>query len=411
MTEDRSHDVIVAGGGLAGGSLALALGRAGFRVALVDAVPAGSRAAPGFDGRAYALALASVRMLGALGLWAGLKAQAQPILGVRALDGKVGQAPSPLMLAFDDGELDEGALGAMVEDRHLRPALMAALDATPGVTQIAGRIVAQAVGAAGICVTLEDGARVGGALLVGADGKRSGTAARAGIRRAGHAYGQTAIVCAVAHERPHGGIAHQLFLPAGPLAILPLQGNRSSIVWSEADAQAAALLRLPDDAFLAALSPRFGGFLGAIALLGPRWSYPLELSLAQAFTAPRLALVGEAAHAIHPIAGQGLNLGLRDVAALAEVLAEARARGEDIGAAPVLERYARWRRFDTAALAAATDLFARLFSNDNPLLRGLRDLGMAAVSSSPGLRRAFARQAAGLSGEVPRLLRGLPAAP
>lgn len=411
MTRVDPYDVIITGGGLTGGSLALALGQAGFRVALIDALPPAARAAPDFDGRAYALAHASVRMLGALGLWPGLKAQAQPILGVRAADGRVGQAPSPLILAFDDGEIDEGAMGAMVEDRHLRPALQAALDACPGVAQLAGRVAAQAAGAARASVTLEGGAELAAALLVGADGRRSGTAARAGIPRSVQSYGQTALVCAVAHERPHGGIAYQLFLPDGPLAILPLAGNRAQVVWSEAADQAAALLRLDDAAFLAALAVRFGDFLGPIALAGRRWSYPLELSLAWSFVAPRVALAGEAAHAIHPIAGQGLNLGLRDVAALAEVLAEARARGEDIGAAPVLERYARWRRFDTAALAAATDLFARLFSNDNPILRLGRDLGMAAVSASPALRRAFAREAAGLTGTVPRLLRGLPAAP
>jgi len=403
---DASHDVLICGGGLAGGSLALALARSGLRVALIDALSVAMRADAAFDGRAYALAHASVRMLRALGVWQQVAARSQPILGVRACDGRLGDPPSPLALSLGD-ELEEGPLGAMVEDRVLRPALLEALAAAPRVTQFAGtRVLAQETGPGQAAVTLDSGARLAAALLVGADGRRSGTAARAGLRRTVTAYGQTAIVCAIAHDRPHDGIAVQRFLPAGPLAILPLQGNRASVVWSEADAQATALLALPDEAFLAALAPRLGDRLGRVALAGGRWSYPLELSLTEAMVAPRLALVGEAAHAVHPIAGQGLNLGLRDVAALAAVLAEARARGEDPGGAQVLARYAGWRGFDTAAMAAATDLFTRIFSNDLPGLRGLRRLGMAAVTAMGPLRRAVAREAAGLAGDLPPLMRG-----
>jgi 2-octaprenyl-6-methoxyphenol hydroxylase len=403
---DASHDVLICGGGLAGGSLALALAGSGLRVALVDALPLAVRADAAFDGRAYALAHASVRMLRALGVWQQVAALSQPILGVRAVDGRVGAPPSPLALSLGD-ELEEGALGAMVEDRVLRPALMAALAAAPRVTQFAGaRVIAQETGPGEAAVTLDTGARLAAPLLVGADGRRSGTAARAGLRRTVTAYGQTAIVCAITHDCPHGGIALQRFLPAGPLAILPLPGNHASIVWSEAEAQAAALLALPAEDFLAALAPRLGHGLGRVAMAGARWSYPLELSLAESMVAPRLALVGEAAHAVHPVAGQGLNLGLRDVAALAAVLAEARSRGEDPGGAQVLARYARWRGFDTAAMAAATDLFTRVFSNDLPGLRGLRRLGMAAVTAVGPLRRALAREAAGLAGDLPPLMRG-----
>ncbi len=195
-------------------------------------------------------------------------------------------------------------------------------------------------------------------------------------------------------------------MPGGPLAILPLTGNRSSIVWSEADARAAQIIALDDDAFLAALRPAFGSFLGPISLAGARFSYPLGLTLANSFIAQRLALVGDAAHGVHPIAGQGLNAGLRDVAALAQVLGEARQRGEDIGSEQVLHRYQQWRRFDTATLALATDTFNRLFSNDNPVLRTVRDIGMGVVNASPTLRRAFIREAAGLTGDLPRLMRG-----
>jgi 2-octaprenyl-6-methoxyphenol hydroxylase len=267
-------------------------------------------------------------------------------------------------------------------------------------------VTAQEPGPGRIRVTLSDGQSLSAKLLVGADGRRSGVAARAGITRSGWDYGQVALVAAIAHEKPHHGIAHQFFMPTGPLAILPLPGNRSSIVWSETAANAAAIAALDDADFLAVLRPRFGDFLGAISLAGPRFSYPLNLTLANAYAAPRVALVGDAAHGVHPIAGQGLNLGLRDVAALAETVVEAMRRGEDIGALDVLERYQGWRRFDSTALALGMDSVNRLFSNDNPLLRLGRDLGMGLVQAVPGLRRGFARQAAGLAGPLPRLLQG-----
>jgi 2-octaprenyl-6-methoxyphenol hydroxylase len=278
---------------------------------------------------------------------------------------------------------------------------------TPGITLLSGEsVVAQEVTATGAAVTLASGRTLTGRLLAGCDGRGGGTADRAGIRRIGWGYGQTALVTAVAHELPHNGIAHQYFMPEGPLAILPLPGNSSSIVWTEAEARAAAIQALPDAGYLAALRPRFGDFLGDIALAGERFTYPLSLSLAASYVAPRLALVGDAAHGVHPIAGQGLNLGLRDVAALAEVLLLAQRRGEDIGAIDVLERYQRWRRFDATVLALGMDSVNRLFSNDNPILRLGRDLGLGLVSAVPALRRSFIRQAAGLTGDLPRLLTG-----
>ena len=232
---------------------------------------------------------------------------------------------------------------------------------------------------------------------------------RAGIARTGRDYGQTALVTAVAHERAHKGTAHQLFLPEGPLAILPLPGgHRSSIVWSEGSAQADAIQALNDADYLAALRPRFGDFLGRIDLAGARFTYPLSLSLAHSFTAGRLALAGDAAHGVHPVAGQGLNLGLRDVGALAQVVVEAARRGEDIGAPDVLARYQRWRRYDTTAMALGMDAVNWLFSNDNPVLRLGRDLGLGAVAAMPALRRRFIREAAGLAGDLPRLSQGLP---
>ncbi|MFP4303891.1 UbiH/UbiF/VisC/COQ6 family ubiquinone biosynthesis hydroxylase [Rhodosalinus sp.] len=399
-------DILIAGGGLSGTALALALARAGRRVALIDPAAVETRAAEGFDGRSYALALGSVRMLRALGLGGPLAEQGQPILEIKVSDGRAGEGPSPLWLHFDHAEIEEGPMGHMIEDRFLRRALLEAVAADARIDHVAGaRVVGQHPGAGHVTVTLDDGRQLSGALLVGCDGVQSGTARRAGIRRTGWRYGQTALVCALQHERPHHGIAHQFFMPEGPLAILPLPGNRASIVWTERDARARAIQALDDDGYLAALRPRFGDFLGQIALAGARYTYPLELSLAQDFAADRVALVGDAAHRVHPIAGQGLNAGLRDVAALAQVVDEAARRGEDIGAADVLARYARWRRFDTAALAVATDGFNRLFSNDNPLLRFGRDLGLGAVAHLPRLRRSFIREAAGLTGDLPALMR------
>ncbi|ETX27787.1 2-octaprenyl-6-methoxyphenyl hydroxylase [Roseivivax isoporae LMG 25204] len=396
----------IVGGGLNGLGLALALARAPLDVTVIDAQPAETRASDGFDGRSYALALSSVRLLTALGLWETLGDTAQPIREIKVSDGRVQDGAAVLGLHFSSAEIEEGPMGQMVEDRHLRRALLDAVAAHPRIThRDSATVTAQESGPAGAVLTLAGGETVAARLVVGADGRQSGVASRAGIGRVGWRYGQTALVCAIAHERPHGGIAHQLFLPAGPLAILPLTGNRSSIVWTEKTGLAEAVNTLPDDGYLQVLRPRFGDFLGDIDLAGARYCYPLALSLAKAFTAPRVALVGDAAHGVHPIAGQGLNAGLRDVAALAQVVTQARARGEDIGAAQVLERYARWRRFDTATLAAATDLFNRLFSNDVAGLRVLRDLGMAAVNRAPGLRRAFIREAAGLTGDLPELMR------
>jgi len=402
----KTDDILTVGGGLNGPALALALARAGFGVTVIDALPETARRAADFDGRAYALALASVRLLRAIGVWDRVTGHAQPILGIRVSDGRAGEGAAPFFVQFDHGEIEEGPMGHMVEDRFLRRALLDAMKAEPAITRVTGTVERQEVTAGGVELRLASGRVLSGRLLVGCDGRGSGTAARAGIARTGWGYGQTALVAAVAHERPHEGVAHQFFMPPGPLAILPLPGNLSSIVWSESDATAAAFAALDDRDFMAVLRPRFGDFLGAIRLAGSRYSYPLGLSIANWIVADRLALVGDAAHGMHPIAGQGLNAGLRDVGALAQVLTQAARRGEDIAAADVLERYARWRRFDTATLAAVTDLTNRLFSNDNPLLRLGRDLGLGAVNALPALRRGLIREAAGLTGDLPELMRG-----
>ncbi|PWJ22267.1 FAD-dependent monooxygenase [Jannaschia seohaensis] len=399
-------DVLIVGGGLNGPLAALALAREGLRCLIVDARPR-SDFDGSFDGRSYAVALGSVRMVQALGLWDALEAEAQPITGIRASDGRAGEGASPLHLAFDAAEIGAPYMGQMVEDRHLRPALLDACAAEPRIEmRYSARVTAQEATASAVTITLEDGTSLSGRLLLGCDGRGSEVARRAGIGRVGASYDQTALVCAISHTRPHHGVAHQFFMPAGPLAMLPLRGNRSSIVWTETTETAAEINALPDAAYLEILQRRVGDFLGEIALAGARYSYPLSLTLAQDFVAPRVALVGDAAHGIHPIAGQGLNLGFKDIAALADVLREARRRGEDIAAPDVLARYQRWRRFDTVSMGVATDAVNRLFSNDNPVLRLGRDLGMGLISATPMARRAFIRQAAGLAGDVPRLMQG-----
>lgn len=406
---DYDADVLIAGGGLNGGMLALALAQGGLRVAIADPTPVKIRKRAGFDGRSYALAVASQRMLAALGLWDGLQKNAQPILEIKVSDGRPGEGPSPLVLEFDHAELEEGPMGYMVEDRHLRPALLAAIEAEEKITKYDGLgVVDHNTHAAGVTVTLTDGTPLRAACLIGADGRESPTRTRAGLKRVAWDYGQTALVCAIGFEKDHGGIAQQFFMPSGPLAVLPLKGKQASIVWTERSDEAARINTLKDEDYLDVLRPRFGSYLGEISLKGARFTYPLGLSLAHAFVGGRVALIGDAAHAVHPIAGQGLNAGLRDVAALAEVLVDAARRGEDIGREDVLQRYQSWRRFDATALAIATDGFNRLFSNDNGLLRLGRDLGLGLVGQLPSLRRNLMREAAGLTGDLPRLSKGHP---
>ncbi|UWQ37110.1 FAD-dependent monooxygenase [Leisingera aquaemixtae] len=403
----NASDILIVGGGLNGPALALALAQTGHSVTVVDSLTPDKLADEGFDGRGYALALASQRLLLQTGVWQHVGGNAQPMLEIKVTDGHAGHGPSPFFIHFDHAELEEGPMGYMVEDRFLRRAFLQAMEDQPQITLVSGRTVtAQAPDQTGVTVTLDNGGELRGQVLVGSDGRRSGTARRAGIKRTGWDYGQTALVCAIEHEKPHHGIAHQFFMPPGPLAILPLPGNRSSIVWSERTETAKAIHALNDAEYIQALRPRFGDFLGEISLAGKRFTYPLNLTIANSFIGNRMALVGDAAHGMHPIAGQGLNAGLRDVGALAEVITEATRRGEDIGSPLVMERYQQWRRFDTASLVAATDVFNRLFSNDNPLLRLGRDIGMGVAGAIPGLRRNFVREAAGLTGDLPRLLKG-----
>lgn len=391
-------DVIVIGGGLNGPVLALAAAQAGFGVTLVDPAP---RDAPPVDGRAYAISHGSLRVLRAVGLWDALAPGAQPMERIEIRQGRAGEAPGFGRVDFDGREIEERPMGAMVEDGALRAALWDRLDAVDWRAGVS--VVDHTAGPSGAEVTLSDGSVLRAAVIAGCDGRRSETARRAGLARLGRDYGQSAVVCTVEHSIPHQGCAVQVFLPEGPLALLPLTGDRCQIVWSAKSERAALLMRLEEDAFLEHLSATTGGRLGELTLARGRHAYPLDLTLTEAVVAERLALVGDAGHGVHPVAGQGLNAGLRDVAGLVDVLVDARGRGEDIGSAMVLARYARWRSFDIASLAAATDGVIRLFGADG--LSGLRGLGMAAINAAGPARRALIREAAGLTGDLPRLMR------
>ncbi|MFV0293400.1 MAG: UbiH/UbiF/VisC/COQ6 family ubiquinone biosynthesis hydroxylase [Paracoccus sp. (in: a-proteobacteria)] len=398
-------DIVIAGGGLNGPTLGLALADAGLNIAIVDAAPAKARAADSFDGRAYALALASVHLLGAIRIWPELAEMAQPITNVVARQAR-GTETDPMGLFFNGAEIEEGVLGYMLEDRFLYRALLSAMQKR--LTHIpATQVIGQAADTAGISISLSDGRSLRAKLLVGADGRKSGVATRAGISRTGWDYRQTALVAALDQSIPHGGTAHQVFLPTGPLAVLPLKENRSSIVWSLTQPEAERIASLSDTDFLSVLSPHLHDIVGDISLAGKRFSYPLNLTLANSYISERVALIGDAAHGVHPIAGQGLNLGLRDVGALAECVVETMRQGGDIGFATTLESYQGWRRFDSTSLALGMDSVNRLFSNGNPVLRLARGLGMGAVNAVPVLRRHFMRQAAGLTIDpMPRLLAG-----
>ena len=398
-------DIAIVGGGLNGPILALALAQAGISTTVIDALTTKVRKNPSFDGRSYAVALTSQRLLNNIGLWADIKDNAQPMLEIKVSDGRAGEGPSPFFMHFDHAEIEDGPMGYMVQDRYLRRTLLDAITSNPNITHLSDQtVVSQDAANGGITVTLASGKAITARALIGCDGRGSGTAQRAGIKRIGWGYGQTALVCAIEHEKPHGGIAHQFFMPAGPLAILPLTGNRSSIVWSETEANATAFNALSDEEYLTMLRPRIGDFLGKISLAGARYSYPLALSMTDRLVADHVALVGDAAHGLHPIAGQGLNAGMRDIAALVQIISEAQKRGEDYGNLAVLKRYEEWRRFDNTALALTTDTFNKLFSNDNPLLRLGRDLGMGLINAVPSLRRGIIREAAGLSGDLPDLM-------
>jgi 2-octaprenyl-6-methoxyphenol hydroxylase len=408
MNDTRAVSVCIVGAGPVGATQAATLAARGVPVALLDHQPLPPMEMPAFDGRAYAIALASQRLLDEAGVWQHLPHAPGAIRQIRVADGRPGQPASPLRLHFDAAEVSDEPFGYMVEARSLRIALNRAL--VPAQVLAPVEISSVERTTAGAAVTLADGRVLRAALVVAAEGRQSPLRRAAGIAVTRLDYHQTAMVGAFAHEQPHHEVALEQFLPNGPFAQLPLataadfgggeHQHASAFVWADRHPIAERMLALDDAAFSRELARRLGDHLGAVRVIGRRWSYPLSALHVARWVDTRLALVGDAAHGVHPIAGQGLNLGFRDVAALAELLAEAHARGEDLGAPALLARYQARRRPDTLAMLLGMHALERLFSNDIAPVRLARRLGIAAVDRIPALKRAFARQAMGL-GVVP----------
>ena len=404
-TERICADIVIVGGGLVGGSLALGLARHGVTTTLVDRLAPSQGIGPDFDGRASAISASGQKLLDAIGLWPHLAARAEPILDIRVSDG-----PSLLFLHYDHRDLGEGPLGYMVENRHLREAIAAEITAQPALIDVIAPVAVSGLTqtADSATVQFKDGGEIDAKLVIAAEGKNSSLREAAGVNVTGWSYPQTAIVATIGHATSHQGIAHERFLPAGPFAILPLYGgHRSSLVWTEAAGRAADYLALPDDRFVAEINERVGGFLGELSLIGPRLSYPLGLQFASGYVKARLVLIGDSAHAIHPIAGQGLNLGLRDVAALIEILVDNAQLGLDPAHPTGLDRFERWRRADNLLMGGVTDILNRVFSNDIAPIRIARDMGLGIVNRIPPLKLFFMRHAMGTVGDLPKLMRGV----
>ncbi len=409
MQSTMNCDIAIVGGGLVGLSLAIACGSAGFSVIVIDREAPAVAAADPFDGRGSAIAWGSAQVLKGLGLWPELEAHAGAIEDIRVSDGD-----SLLFVHYDHRAVGDHPLGYIIENRFTRRALYQRLAELPQVRLIApsqARLAGQDSGAA--TLTLDGGGAIRARLVVACDGRGSTVREQAGIGVTRWDYAQTAIVTSFDHEKPHRGIAHERFLPAGPFAVLPLPDapdgrHQSSLVWTERPDLVPAMMALPAAEFAAEIAERFGPGLGRITATGRRWAYPLGVVLADRYVAGRVALAGDAAHGVHPIAGQGLNMGLRDVAALAECLVDAARLGLDPASSTALERYERWRRFDNLSLIAVTDVLNRLFSNDIAPVRLARDLGLGIVEQIAPLKRLFMRHAMGVVGDLPRLVRGEP---
>jgi len=400
------RDLLVLGGGLVGMTLALAAARKGISSHVVDRADPAELTAEGFDGRASAISTASWNLFSNIGLAERLEPHGCPIASIAVTDGM-----KPGRIDFRP-EPHEGSLGRMFANRELRLALFEAAKEEPLIAWHApSEVVSRERGEFGVSATLADGRRLGAALMVAAEGRKSPTREEAGLAVARWDYRHRAIITGLTHEKPHDGVAWEIFYPAGPFALLPLLDSpegrhRSALVWTVSERDAAGVLALSDRAFLAEVDKRMHGIFGAIALDGPRSSYPLGFHHTARITAQRLALVGDAGHGLHPIAGQGLNVGLRDVGALVEVLADGMRLGLDPGDAQLLARYERWRALDTFTVALATDSLTWLFGIPGRLPSAIRRLGMGAVQRMPALKHWFMDEARGVSGRLPELLKG-----
>jgi 2-octaprenyl-6-methoxyphenol hydroxylase len=413
LPQTQSVEAIVIGAGMAGMTLGHALASAGIEVAVLDRADPTTLADGALDGRTTAIAAGSANVLDGVGLWDGITAHACPIETIRVSDGD-----SLMFLHFNHRETGDVPLGHIIENQLIRSALFDRVKAVDNLQLLAPAEIAEISRTeTGVTAELTDGSTLRARVVFACDGRNSTLRRDAGIPVTEWRYDQSSFVCSIAHERSHQNIAHERFLPGGPFALLPMNDlaapvaglrHQSSVVWSESNALVPALRELDDAAFTEALAQCVGGFLGEIALASPRWVHPLGLSHATRYTDQRLALVGDAAHAIHPIAGQGLNMGIRDVAALAELVVDARRLGRDIGDPDILSDYERWRRVDNMMLTVTTDGLTRLFSNDVAPVRAVRDLGLAAVNATPPLRKLFMRHAMGVVGDLPRLVKGEP---
>jgi 2-octaprenyl-6-methoxyphenol hydroxylase len=409
----RQADIFISGAGFAGLSLAVSLARSlgpELRVILVDREPSTPPGADRDDPRAVAISASSRHLLEAIGVWAHLAGHAEPVTRIEITDSGLDAGIRPVLLAWDN-DLDQ-AQGPSTA-AHIAPlaSLNAALEraaaAEPSIEIVRPAAARSFTGTEFAAeITLESGDIISAPLAIAADGRNSILRRASGIKTVGWPYEQIGIATTVEHELDHGGVAVQHFLPAGPFAILPLPGHKSCVTWTESAVEGRRIMALDDAAFLDELDLRFGGKLGRLKLASPRKAWPLSVHLARAYIADRLALVGDAAHGVHPIAGQGLNLAFRDVAAMTEVIADAARTGLDIGSSAVLERYERWRRFDSMLAAGAFDAINAFFSQENRLLRSAREVGLQLVDRLPALKRTFVTEAAGLTGDLPKLLRG-----
>lgn len=407
----HTHDIIVIGAALNGLAAALTLGGRGVKrpldVVVVDRKDPRTFSTNAFDGRASAITAAARRMFEALGVWQAVVQEAQPMAEIIVTDSATPGAARPVLLQFGTDDMKGGPSAHMIENRHLYGAMLVEAQQSPDIRFCVGQPVESYHFGPGLAsVTLADGTVIRASLIVAADGRNSPAREAAGIKLVGWPYDQMGLVATVEHELPHNGRAEEHFTPSGPFAILPLPGNRSSLVWSERTEAAQRMLALSPQEFEDELKLHFGTHLGEVRMISARHGYPLAMYVAETFTAPRLALVGDAAHVLHPLAGLGFNLGLRDVAALAQCVHDAAGLGLDIGSEAVLDRYTQWRRFDTVATGAAMDGMNRLFANTNPVLTLLRRAGLVAVNRAAPLKSMFVTQAAGISGDLPKLLRG-----